>query len=170
MLETLISWRGIWVGNMYIFDTNVFHALGYYYPSRFPTIWARIDELASKHVLRSVREVQREIERNCPFDCIDDWVKKHHELFLIPTEEEAKVVAEIFKKEQYRGFVKREKLLKGLPVADPFIIAAAKVHSACVVTQESLKAGGARIPTACAELRVPCIDLEKFFEQEQLKY
>ncbi len=61
-------------------------------------------------------------------------------------------------------------MLKGIPVADPFIIAAAKVHKGCVVTQESLKLGGARIPTVCADLKVECIDLEKFLEQEQLKY
>jgi hypothetical protein len=97
-------------------------------------------------------------------------VKKHHQLFLPPNEEESKVVAEIFKKEQYRNLVRREKLLKGIPVADPFIIAAAKVHKGCVVTQESLKPGGARIPTVCADLKVECIDLEKFLEREQLKY
>jgi Domain of unknown function (DUF4411) len=155
---------------MYIFDTNVFWAIGNFYPSRFPTIWAKIDELAQNGVLKSVKEVRREIERNCPFDTIEDWVKKHHELFLPPNEEESKIVAEIFKKEQYRGLVRREKMLKGIPVADPFIIAAAKVHKGCVVTQESLKPGGARIPTVCADLKVECIDLEKFLEREQLKY
>lgn len=155
---------------MYIFDTNVFMAIGNFYPSRFPTIWAKIDELAEKGVLMSVKEVRREIERNCPYDCIDEWVKKHHKLFLPPNEEESKVVAEIFKKEQYRNLVRREKMLKGIPVADPFIIAAAKVHKGCVVTQESLKPGGARIPTVCADLKVECIDLEKFLEREQLKY
>jgi hypothetical protein len=40
----------------------------------------------------------------------------------------------------------------------------------CVVTQESLKPGGARIPTVCVDLKVECIDLEKFLEREQLKY
>jgi hypothetical protein len=155
---------------MYIFDTNVFWAIGNFYPSRFPTIWAKIDELAQNGVLRSVKEVRREIERNCPSDCVEEWVKKHRELFLPPDEEESKVVAEIFKKEQYRNLVRREKMLKGIPVADPFIIAAAKVQKGCVVTLESLKPGGARIPTVCADLKVECIDLEKFLEREQLKY
>ncbi len=155
---------------MYIFDTNVFHALGVFFPTRFPTIWRKIDELANNHVLQSVREVQREIEINCPFEFIEKWVNTHHDIFLIPNAEESRVLLELFKKEQYRGFVKREKMLKGLPVADPFIIAAAKVHNGCVVTRESLKHGGARIPTACAELKVDCIDLEEFFKREELKY
>jgi Domain of unknown function (DUF4411) len=155
---------------MYIFDTNVFWAIGNFYPSRFPTIWAKIDKLAENGALRSVKEVRREIERNCPFDCVEEWVKNNRDLFLPPDEEESKIVAEIFKKEQYRNLVRREKMLKGIPVADPFLIAAAKVHKGCVVTQESLKPGGARIPTVCADLKIECIDLEGFLEREQLKY
>jgi predicted nucleic acid-binding protein len=155
---------------MYIFDTNAFHELAHFYPSRFPTIWAKIDELAENQILQSVKEVRREIERNCPFDYLEAWVKEHHHVFLTPNEEESRVVAEIFQKEQYRGLVKREKMLKGLPVADPFIIAAAKVHKCCVVTQESFKSGGARIPTVCDDLKVKCINLESFLAQEQLGY
>jgi Domain of unknown function (DUF4411) len=156
---------------MYIFDTNVFMAMGHFFPSRFPTIWAKMDELVQNKALRSVREVRREIEINCPFDYIEAWVKKHHSIFLPPTDEEAQIVAEIFKKEQYRGLVRRQKMLKGLPVADPFIIAAAKANKeGCVVTQESLKPGGARIPTVCDDLKIDCIDLEKFLEQQELKY
>ncbi len=155
---------------MYIFDTNVFYALGHYYPSRFPTIWARIDELAKKEVVRSVKEVLRELEGNCPFETIESWVKAHRGIFKPPNDEETKIIAQIFQKEQYRGFVKRQNILKGLPVADPFVIAAAKVHAGRVVTLESPKVGGARIPAACKHLGVDCIDLEKFFEREGLRY
>ena len=127
---------------MYILDTYVFTAMGHFFPSRFPTIWAKVEELVQSKVLRSVKEV-----------------------------EESKIVAEIFKKEQYRGLVRRDKMLKGLPVADPFIIAAAKAHkNGCVITQESLKPGGARIPTICADMKIACIDLEQFLEQQNLKY
>ena len=130
-----------------------------------------MEELVQSKALRSVKEVRREIEMNCPFDYIETWVKNHHDIFLPPSEDESKIVAEIFKKEQYRGLVRREKMLKGLPVADPFIIAAAKAsEGGCVVTQESLKPGGARIPTVCADLKIKCIDLEQFLEQQELKY
>ena len=151
---------------MYIFDTNVFTAIGHFYPSRFPTIWAKIDELALNGSLRSVKEVRREIETNCPFEHIEKWVKNHHDIFLIPTDEEAEFIAKIFQKERYRGLVKRKNILVGWPTADPFVIAAAKIHNRCVVTQES----PTRIPTVCNELQIKCIDLEKFLEQEQLKY
>ena len=156
--------------NSYIFDTNVFRSLGFYYPNRFPTIWEKINELTSLNLLRSVKEVQREIESNCPSGHVLDWVKTHHHIFMRPTEEELKIISEIFKKEQFRGLIRKSNILKGLPVADPFIVAAAKVYFACVITQESLKTGGARIPTLCKELEIDCRDLEGFLELEDLKY
>jgi hypothetical protein len=155
---------------VYIFDTNVFRSLGYYYPNRFPTIWKRINELSEIGLIRSVREAQREIELNCPFKHILDWVSEHHSIFMKPSDEELKIVAEIFKKNQFRGLIRKSNILKGLPVADPFIVAAAKVYCACVITQESLKAGGARIPTLCNELDIDCNDLEGFLELENLEY
>lgn len=155
---------------MYVFDTNVFISLGLYYPKRFPTVWDRVNNLADTRKLISVREVRRELETKCSDDHILDWVKHHGHVFHIPTNEECKFVSEIFQKRQYLGFVKRNNLLKGLPVADPFIIAAAKINGFYVVTQESNKSKGARIPTACLDFKVECINLEDFLERENLKY
>lgn len=155
---------------MYVIDTNVFINLGLYYPKRFPTIWETVDSLADSGDLVSVREVRRELENNCASDYVLDWVKKYRRIFHIPTNEECQIVTEIFKKNQYLGFVKKKNILKGMPVADPFIIAAAKAKGFCVVTQESNKAKGARIPTACADFDVDCIDLEEFLEREKLEY
>jgi len=36
--------------------------------------------------------------------------------------------------------------------------------------KESMKLGGARIPTLCKELEIDCRDLEGFLELEDLKY
>lgn len=155
---------------MYIFDKNVFLSLGLYYPSRFPTIWDKIEELAETGILRSVREVRKEIEVNCSFTQISEWVKSHHHIFMEPTNMEIRIVTEIFKKTQYRNLVRKQNILRGLPVADPFIIAAGSFYGACVVTQEALRPGGARIPTACKELEVECTNLEGFLENEGLLY
>ena len=150
---------------MYILDTNVFRALGHYYPSRFPTIWARLDDLVNNRKLGSVKEVLRELESNCPFGAVEDWVKAHRSIFRPPSGNEMRIVAEIFQKEQYRGFVKKQNILKGRPVADPFIVAAAKVWKGYVVTLESEKSGGARIPTVCRDFGIKCINLEELFEK-----
>ena len=155
---------------MYVIDTNVFISLGLYYPKIFPTIWERIDSLADSGDLVSVREVRRELETKCSSEYVLNWVEQYRYIFHIPTNEECQIVSEIFRKNQYLGFVKRKNILKGMPVADPFIIAAAKAKGFCVVTQESNKSKGARIPTACIDFDVECIDLEDFLERENLEY
>ena len=157
---------------MYVFDTNVFIALSQFYPTQFPTIWERIGALASTGKLRSVREVFREIDGKSPSVHLTDWCHGHREIFLAPTLEEQRIVKKIFIKEQYRGLVKRTNILKGTPVADPFVIASAKVlqELGCVVTLESIKPNAARIPTVCKDLGVKCINLEDFFKLENLQY
>jgi uncharacterized protein DUF4411 len=155
---------------MYIFDTTLLWAFGRYYPAQFPSIWKRVDELIGDDNFRSVREVKREIENNCPFEHISVWVKTNHRVFRTPGEEESAFIAEIFRKEQYRGLVRRQKMLKGLPVADPFVIAAAKVHQGCVITDELRKKGAARIPTLCQDFGIECINVEELLNRENLKY
>lgn len=155
---------------MYIFDKNVFISLGHYYPGRFPTIWGRINELVDNGNLCSVREVRREIETNCPFKYIAQWAQDHSHIFMIPTEAELMIVRDIFRSEQYRGLVRRQNIVRGLPVADPFIVAAGKFYEALVITQESPLSGGARIPALCHALEIRCTDLEGFLEKEDLIY
>ncbi len=155
---------------MYVFDTNVFRALDIITPKTFPTIWKHIDDLVHQEKLWSVREVRRELENNCPAEHIEDWVKNNHHIFQQPNDKELYVVSEIFKRPQYIGLVKRQNLLKGLPVADPFIVAFAKVKGAFVVTQENRVKNGARIPNVCEDFGVGCINLDQFFEKEKIKY
>jgi hypothetical protein len=155
---------------MYIVDTTAFYVFGNFYPSRFPSLWDHISKLVTEEKFWSVKEVRQEIEHNCPFDHIETWVGAHRNIFRKPTSRELEFVAEIFKHKQYLGLVKRSNILKGLPVADPFIIAAGKVYKGTVVTQESFKDGGARIPTACKEFAVSCINVEQFMAREKLKY
>ncbi|MGB2805239.1 MAG: DUF4411 family protein [Candidatus Zixiibacteriota bacterium] len=137
---------------------------------RFPKIWKRIGELVQKEKFWSVREVRRELENNCPFAHIDNWVRANRSVFRKPTAQELDVVSQIFQRKEFLGLVKRANVRKGLPVADPFIVAAARVHKASVVTREYFKAGGARIPTVCKEFDVKCINVEQFLAREKLKY
>lgn len=155
---------------LYILDTNAFYTLGNYYPLRFPTIWERIEKLVQEGQFWSVKEVRREIEHNCPFEHIEVWVYKNRDIFKKPNLQEMDVVSQIFQRKHFLGLVRQSQILRGLPVADPFIIAAAKVHKGTVVTQESLKSGGARIPTVCNEFKVDWINVEKFLENEELKF
>jgi hypothetical protein len=168
--EILKDLRAISGGRLYIFDTNVFITLGYYYLKRFPTIWKRIDTLADEKELISAREVRRELNRICSSDYVNEWIERHRNIFVIASDEECGIVASIFRNRQYRGLVRRKNILKGLPVADPFIIAAAKTRNGIVVTEESAESKGARIPSVCDELGVECNNLEGFLEQQDLKF
>lgn len=154
----------------YLLDTNAFYTLGNYYPSRFPRIWEHIDYLVRESRFWSVKEVRREIECNCPFEHIERWVRMNRHIFRKPNTRELEVVAQIFQRQQFLGLVRRNNILRGLPVADPFIVAAAKIHESTVVTQESFKNAGARIPTVCNEFDVACINIEQFLEMENLEY
>ncbi len=156
--------------DVYITDTSVFLTLGFYYPSRFPTIWKRIDELAKANRFFSVKEVRRELELNCPHPHIEDWLRNNRRVFKTPKDEELQVVAQIFSDKKFQGLVRKSNILKAKPVADPFVVASAKIHDGYVVTQESFKPHGARIPTVCKEFNVECINLEEFLEFEDLKY
>jgi hypothetical protein len=152
----------------YIFDTGVFRSLGLYYPGRFPTVWARINSLADSSELQSVKEVRKELELNCPYEHVTLWVKTHHKIFYAPCPEEGKIVANILSSQQGQNLIKKTNILKGYPVADPFVIAAAKYYDAFAVSQESFKQGGARIPTICKSIGVIPINLEQFLEKEEL--
>lgn len=79
------------------------------------------------------------------------------------------IVSEIFQNQTFQGLVKKQNLLKGMPVADPFIVACAKVNKASVVTQEKYKNNAARIPNVCKEFEVSCIDVQDFLKNEKIK-
>lgn len=155
---------------MYIFDTNVFRSLKEFTPTTFPTIWDKIHELTDDGMLLSVREVLRELDNQSASQHVNDWVSSHQHIFLIPSKDEFSCVADLLKNEQVRNLVKKQNILRGQPAADPFIIASGIIKDATVVTQESFKPGAARIPTICQEFDVECINLNGFFEREELRY
>ena len=143
------------------------HLFDYYYESRFPTLWKRFYQFVESGQIVSVREVKNEIyghhnkERR-----INQWAKQSSELFTTPTLEEMQFVQEIFEVEHFQVIISRKNLLRGKPVADPFVIAKAKVINGTVVTNEANKLHGAKIPNICEHFNVKCVNLEKFMEVE----
>lgn len=156
---------------MYIFDSSAFGTLGNYYPTTMPTVWKKVDALADSGALRSVREVFRELDQKCHEDHLQQWVMAHKNIFIAPSAEEFKLVRKMFEKEQYRNLVSCKNILKGFPVADPFLIAAAKMHNGVLVTQEKMKQGAAaKIPNVCKDYKIECINLEEFMKQTKIQY
>ena len=116
--------------------------------------------------LVSTREVWHEIERGDVDAHTNAWLKARKSLFTTPTAQELRFVAEIFKVAHFQALIGEKQRLAGTPVADPFVIACAKLKGATVVTEERLKPHAAKIPNVCLHFNVPCIDLEEFMQKQ----
>jgi len=150
----------------YVFDTGpLINLFRHYYPERFPSLWEKFHDMVSKKKIISVREVYNEIYSIK--DALSNWAKEQKDgIFLPSTVEELQFVGEIFKVQHFQVMVSKQKRLKGGSVADPFVIARAKILDFPVVTTEAFKDDSAKIPNVCKHFSIPCINLEEFMQQE----
>ncbi|MGF7191821.1 hypothetical protein JOE11_004894 [Robbsia andropogonis] len=163
----------------YVFDTSSIRSLQHFYPRVFRSIWDDLETLASQGLLISTREVLNELERQAVSEDVLKWVGEHRSMFLTPNAEELQFVATIFQVKHFQALIGQQQRLKGTPVADPFVIACAKVYGSTVVTEEGWmrpsasltpKPNAAKIPNVCAHFGIPCIDLEEFMHQRDWKF
>jgi len=56
-------------------------------------------------------------------------------------------------------------MLRGYPVADPFVVARAQSIEACVVTEEASKPNAAKIPNVCDHFGVRFTDVKGFLSE-----
>ncbi|NOT82476.1 MAG: DUF4411 family protein [Gallionella sp.] len=151
---------------IYVFDTSSIRSLQHFYPSVFKTIWDGLDMLIQQQNLISTREVWNEVERQNISKEVLDWAKQNKKIFTIPTTAELQFVATIFQVNHFQSLIGEHQRLKGTPVADPFVIACAKIKGGTVVTEEQSKPNAAKIPNVCQHFNVPCINLEGFMQQQ----
>ena len=151
---------------IYVFDTSSVRSLQHFYPSVFKTIWGGLDILIQQQGLISTREVWNELERQNVSADVLAWAKQNKQIFTTPTAAELQFVAQIFQIKHFQSLIGEQQRLKGTPVADPFVIACAKIKGGTVVTEELLKPTAAKIPNVCQHFNVPCIDLEGFMQQQ----
>ena len=152
---------------IYVFDNSSLSNLKHFYPEVFKSVWFGLDDLIEKGNLISTREVWRELQNGNPTGHVNEWLKERKHIFKTPTNEELQFVAEIFKIKHFQSLIGRQQQLKGTPVADPFVIACAKVkENGVVVTEESFKNNDAKIPNVCQHFDIPCINLKDFMQQQ----
>jgi hypothetical protein len=150
---------------IYVFDSGALIDLfNNFYLGRFPSLWRKFDRAVEEGNLISVREVFNEIEGYG--DRLSQWARDNRNFFQNPSPEELAFVVEIFTVLHFQSLVRQQERLQGKPVADPFVIAKAKVHNGCVITQEVKKPNAARIPNVCEHFGVDCLNLEGFMEKE----
>ncbi|WP_423762406.1 PIN domain-containing protein [Burkholderia sp. NLJ2] len=164
---------------IYVFDTSSIRSLQHFYPRVFRSIWDGIEKLVGQRRLISTREVLNEIERQAVSVDVLAWVKGNRTLFTTPNTDELRFVAEILRVKHFQALIGQQQRLKGTPVADPFVIACAKIHQGAVVTEEGwlhaneglvAKPHAAKIPNVCAHFEIPCIDLEEFMHQQDWRF
>ena len=156
--------------NKYIIDSNSLIYLGKFFPSRFPSLWKHIEELTKNGRLFSVRECRQEIDSYGENDHIKQWAKAHSEIFLPASSAETQCVGQIFAVKHFGQLISENAILKGKPVADPFLIAAAKVNNSVLITEELWKENAAKIPNICKHFGIPHIKLEEFMAAENLSF
>lgn len=151
----------------YVFDSSTLIDLfTNFYESRFPTLWSSFYQMIAEGRMVSVREVFQEITGSRQTDRLSTWAKDHRDIFQQPTEAETSFITEIFAVQHFQAMISQKSLLKGSPVADPFVIAKARHIGGCVVAQEDFKPNAARIPNVCHHFGIECTDLEGFMEKE----
>jgi hypothetical protein len=151
----------------YVFDNGpLIDIFRHYYPERFPSLWEKFHTLVSDGKIISVKEVFNEI--NSREDALSQWAKEQKNIFFPPsTVEELRFVTEIFKVQHFQAMIRKKERLQGKPVADPFVIARAKIFNCPVVTTEVLKDNAAGIPNVCKHFSIACINTEEFMQKEE---
>lgn len=156
---------------IYVFDSDsLINLFKHYYREQFPSLWEKFDVLIEEGDILSVREVFNEIsERD---DHLSKWAKSNKSLFPEPNNSEMAHVASIFSVSHFQAIVRKQEILKGKPVADPFVIAKAWAfgNNGCVVSEEYKKPNASKIPNICERFGVNCVNLEKFMKLESWKF
>lgn len=148
---------------IYVVDTSSFREVQRYYKDVFPTFWELFQAEVEAGDLVSVREVLRELEAGVETD-VFTWAKNNSAIFKIPTPVEALFVGEIFTVPHFGQLISAKAQTVGKPVADPFLIAAAKAIGGTVVTEERLKPNAAKIPNVCEHFGIACTNFEGFLK------
>lgn len=142
----------------YCFDTSVLIECWSrsYPPDVFPGLWIKLDDLIAQQEVLCADEVRIELERQ--EDDLAAWINARPHLFIPLDEAIQRATSEVLARHPL--LMKATKNRNG---ADPFVIATAQVRGLTVVTEEQ---GGTeakpKIPSVCAALRVPCVNVLSF--------
>lgn len=151
----------------YVFDSGPFIDLNNYPPDVFSSFWEKLNLMLKDGEIISSTEVLRELE-NYNDEFVAEWTKKNKKYFLKPSLEEQELSKEILLK--FPNLIKEDAILLGKPIADPFVIAQAKIHNCFLVHQEKFKPNSHKIPNVCEFFKVKEIPLFEFFRKEKWKF
>ena len=157
----------------YLLDTDVFLTAKnlYYGMDICPGYWEWIDvQYRAGHVF-SIEKVKDELMAGD--DELVDWAKQRGEGFFLPPD--GKLIPELGRATKWansREFTPGA-ISAFMAAADLYLIAHAKAHGHTVVTLEKPAEDAKKsikIPTACLELGVPCVDPFQLLRRERARF
>lgn len=134
----------------------------YYPPDVFPPLWTKLEELIREGDLGATVEVLLELEKKD--DEVADWARRHSDLF-IPIDADIQIaLVEILQR-----FSRLVNTQRNRSMADPWVIALARVRGCTVITGEAPSGNLDRpkIPDVCRALDIRCISLLQLFREER---
>ena len=166
-MENLISMK------KYLFDSNSFMmpARNYYNFNILPTYWDRLLKYANKNNnLYVLSVVEDEINAGRDDDALKLWFAHNESNFKKIQHSTSEVIAkytEVMQYIQHCGFYNNKGLLKwsDIKIADPWLIAAAKVYDLSIVTFE-VRDGGLSLKNQTGSIKIP--DVADHFGVESL--
>ena len=136
----------------------------WYPPDVFPSVWQRFDQLIEAGTIVASEEVLRELSRRD--DGIHDWCKQRPKL-IVPLDENIQY-ATVEVLSQFPRMVDQR---PGKNLADPFVVALAKVRKLTVVTGEI---GGTqdrpKIPFVCQHFDIRSINLVQLLREIEAQF
>lgn len=152
---------------LYCVDSNVLIQswTSYYSLELCPTYWDIFNDLIDEGRVFATMEVKRELEKN--EDNLFRWAQARARLFREADESVQLALIDIL-----RDYSRLVDSTRQRSIADPWVIAHAKVANATVVTKEQPSDSRKRIkiPDVCAQLGVPWIDGFQFCREVGIRF
>lgn len=146
----------------YVIDTcSIIDLRLWYPPTMAEGVWEALGGLLDERVVVSVEEVLEELK--VQEDRVAEWAQEHADAFL-PIDTDLQRAAKGILRE-YPDLIDPKKRKSS---ADPFVIGAAKLFGAAVVTEEkpSLAPARPKIPNVCSRLNIEWLRVVELFGRE----
>lgn len=150
---------------IYSIDTNFLIGawVRHYPPDVMPGFWKELEHLAQIKAVFASIEVFNELKRID--DGISKWAGQHKSMFVEPEKQVQDEMKTIMNR-----FPGLSNLDAGKSVADPWVIALAKVHHGIVVTEEGPSKNPGKkphIPDVCNSLKIECMSALEFIRAQK---
>src|SRR5690625_3963439 len=171
---------------IYLIDADAFFtpSKNYYRFSIAPSYWMQFNDLAEKGYIKTIDKIEKEIrprKKDALKDDIQLWYENDFKGEVLSTEKQ-EIVSEyinilqfLHENPKYSDKAFNEWSAR-VDIADPWLIATAKVYGYTVITFERMiiynggsPMGEAKIPNVCEDVNVKCTDLFTMMEQLKIK-